>query len=212
MKDDWADQFRRLLADIVGRTVAGSGYPPRAIEAAESRLGVRLPGPLRSYYLAVGRHKINQVHNRLLSPDDLFVSRRHLVFMEDNQSAVYWGIGARSAAADPVVSQTLDPDEGGWAAESPCSKFLPATLCWQAVNGGLPYTGYSDPVDPAVVRRFTRGWPPAGHVGKASAFARGGRALCVLVEDTSALVYLGARGRRDFRSAASELGVPVHET
>jgi hypothetical protein len=50
----WANRFRGLLADITGRAAPSHGYPARAVESAEARLGARLPGPLRDYYLSVG--------------------------------------------------------------------------------------------------------------------------------------------------------------
>jgi hypothetical protein len=211
MAAGWASPFRRLLADIAGRAAPSHGYPLAAVKGAEARLGVKLPGPLRDYYLSVGRHKLNQAHNRLLPPGRLYVSHGRLVFMEENQWVVFWGVRSRSPAADPIVFQTTDPDDGYWAAESPCSQFLPAMLCWQAVSGGLPHIGYSDRIDSAAASRLAAGWPPAGRIGELSAFARGGRVVCLLFEDKSALVTIGARSRRDFQGLASELGIAVHE-
>ena len=210
MAEAWATRFRGLLADITGRASASHGYPPRAIETAESRTGIRFPGPLREYYLSVGRHKINRAHNRLLPPDALFVAQGRLVFMEENQSVVYWGVLA-TAAVDPVVFQTTEPDDGDWQAESKCSRFLSAMLCWQAVGGGLPYIGYCDPIAPPAARRLTRDWPAAGRMGGLSAFVRNGQVVCVLDEGAFALLHVGASSRRSFQALAAELGMPVHE-
>jgi hypothetical protein len=207
----WADRFRGLLASITGRAAAGHGYPAHAVESAEARLGIRLPTPLREYYLSVGRHQINRAHNRLWPPDALEISRGRLVFMEENQCVVFWGVGSRSAAADPVVFQTTDLEDGGWSAESSCSQFLPAMLCWQAVSGGLPHIGYSDPLAPGAARRLTRGWFPAGRIGELAAFVRDGQVVCILEEGEAALLHAGSRSRRDFQALASELGVPAHE-
>jgi len=101
MAEAWSVRFRGLLADIAGRATPRHGYPLRAIEAAEVRLGVNLPAPLREYYLSVGRHKINSAHNRLLPPDALEVSQGRLVFMEENQCVVFWGVRSRKGRHRP---------------------------------------------------------------------------------------------------------------
>lgn len=211
MAEAWAEKYHKLVADVTGRAAPSHGYSARALDSAEARLGVRLPGPLRDYYLSVGRHKINCAHNRLWSPDALEVSQGRLVFMEENQGVVFWGVRRRSTAADPVVFQTTDPEDGDWAAESACSQFLPAMLCWQAVNGGLPYIGYSDPLAPAVARRLMWGWPPVGRIGELFAFVRDGRVVCLLDEGESALLHLCAGRRQDFRALVEGLNVGIHE-
>jgi hypothetical protein len=84
-------------------------------------------------------------------------------------------------------------------------------LCWQAVSGGLPHIGYSDPIATGAARRLTRGWTPAGRIAGLSAFVRGGQVLCVLDDGGSKLLHVGARSRRDFLALTSELGVGVNE-
>ncbi len=206
-----AVRFRTLLADIVGRASPSHGYSARTIKAAESRTGARLPRPLRDYYLTVGRHKINQAHNRLLPPEDLFVAQRRLVFMVENQAVVFWAVRSRTAARDPVVFQSTDPEDEDWVADAACSQFLPAMLCWQAVAGGLPHVGYSRPMGSVVARQCMRGWPSAGRIGTLSAFARDGRVVCVDNEGATAQLYMGARSRRALHALTVELGVAVDE-
>jgi hypothetical protein len=211
MSQVWAEQFRGLLSDIAGRVSQAHGYPARAVNAAEARLGFRLPEPLRDYYLSVGRHAINRAHNRLWPPDALEVSQGRLVFMEENQCVVFWGVRSRSLAVDPRVFQTTDLEEGDWVAESTCSQFLPAMLCWQAIGGGLPHIGYSDPLDPVTVRRSLQGWSRVGRIGDLSAFIRNGQVVCVIREGKFALLHIGARSRRDFQALQSQLGVEANE-
>jgi hypothetical protein len=206
-----AERFRGLLAGISGRASPRHGYPLRAVETAETRLGLSLPGPLRAYYLSVGRHKINRAHNRLLPPDALETSQGRLVFMAENQCVVFWGVRSRTVAADPVVFQTADLEDGDWCAETPCSQFLAGMMCWQAVSGGLSHIGYSDRLKLATTRQLIRGWPSAGRMGGLSAFVRDGWVLCILNEGASALAQVGARSRRGFEALVSELGVAVHE-
>jgi hypothetical protein len=211
MVQDWAMRFRRLLTDIFGRTALSHGYSSRSVERAEARLGIRLPAPLRDYYLTVGRHKINQAHNRLWPPEALMISQGRLVFMEENQEVVFWGVRSRSEAADPVVYQTTELDDGDWVSESRCSQFLPAMLCWQAVGGGLPNFGYSDPLASSVARRLTIGWSPAGRIIDLTAFVKTGRVLCAIREGKSVLLHVASRSRRDFQAMVSGFGVTIHE-
>jgi hypothetical protein len=202
-----------LLTDIIGRAATSHGYSLAAIEAAESRLGGNLPKALRDYYLSAGRHDINRVHNRLVELQALCVERRHLVFMEENQGVVYWGVRFKSAAANPTVLQTLDPDDEDetWNAEARCSEFLAAMLCWQAVNGGMRYIGYSNWVEPKAWAPSLKEWSLAGRIRGLSAFVRSGRVVCAETDDASVLLHVGARNKRDFQALRSEIGVGIHE-
>jgi hypothetical protein len=199
------------LADITGRAAGNHGFATNVLEAAESRLGVRLPSPLRGYYGSIGRHKINRAFNRLLPPGGLEISQGRLVFMEENQCVVFWGVRCKSAAADPVVFQTTDPEDGDWFAESTSSQFLSAMLCWQAVGGGAPYMGWSNPIDLATVRRLSRKWSLVGRIKELSAFLGDGSVVCVLKEGTSATLHVASSNRRRFQALKSETGLGIHE-
>ena len=180
------------------------------VEATEARLGLRIPGPLRDYYLTVGRHKLNRIHNRLTEPKELEVRQGRLVFMEENQSVVYWGVRAKVKALDPIVFQTQDPDGDDWFAESSCSSFLLTMLSFHA-TGGLPCIGYSDKFSRNEVPRLVKSWTPVGRVREMSGFANGGKVLCVFEEGDQAFIQVGAPNRRDFRAITQELGIGIHE-
>jgi hypothetical protein len=210
MAGKFVERYRTVLAALTGRESSAHGFPLRAVEAAEARLGFGIPEALRDYYLSVGRHELNRVHNRLWPPERLEVSRGRLVFLEENQCAAYWGV-RRGTATDPKVSQTMDPEDGGWVSEVRCSLFLPAMLCWYAASTWMPYTGYSDVMDPAAARRLVRGWPSAGRSGVHAAFARAGQVVCIEDCGGGVMVRLGTRSRRDFNTLVSEFGVAVHQ-
>jgi len=84
----------------------------RKLAKAEKRLEIRLPRALRDYYLVAGRERIlNHAFNRLCFPEGWEMETGKLVFMEENQTAVVWGVTAtsRSSAGSsvfqgPVVS------------------------------------------------------------------------------------------------------------
>jgi len=211
MADAWTQHFRGLLTEISGRASATHGYSSRVVEAAEARLGVRLPAPLRAYYLSVGRHPLNRVHNRLWPPDEWEVARGRLVFMEENQSVVFWGVPNRSRAADPMVYQTSDLEDDDWYAEARCSRFLAATMCWQAVGGGLPHGGLAEPIPWTKARRVMRGWRSVGCINDLSAFVQAGRVVCLLRDGETALMHLATRSRRALKALESQLGVAIDE-
>jgi hypothetical protein len=210
MAGRYTEGYRKVLAAITGRASSAHGYPPRTVEAAEARLGFAIPAALRDYYLSVGRHELNRVHNRLWPPADLAVSGGRLVFLEENQCVVYWGVRRRTTAADPVVSQTTDLDDPEWSAEVRCSLFLPAMLCWYAAASWMPHTGYTDEMPHDAARRLVRGWPSAGRSGVHAAFVRPGQVVTVEEWGGGVVVRLGTRTRRDFDAVVSEFGVGVH--
>jgi hypothetical protein len=208
MEGGFAEGYRSVLAAITGRTSSSYGYPRREIEAAETRLGFGIPATLRDYYLSVGRHELNRVHNRLWSPDELEMHDRRLVFQEENQCVMYWGV-RRTTAADPVVSQTMDLDDAEWRREVRCSLFLPSMLCYYAA-GWMPHTGYTDELPHAAARRLVRGWPSAGRSGVHSAFARPGQVVTVEEAGGGVVVRLGTRSRRDYETLVAGFGIGVH--
>ncbi len=64
-------------------------------------------GALRDDYLCAGRERrFNHVFNRLLPPQEWFIDQGQLVFMEVNQSVVFWGIALEAEMIDdPPIFQ-----------------------------------------------------------------------------------------------------------
>jgi hypothetical protein len=96
-------------------------------------LGFSLPSALRDYLLLAGGARENREHNRLLPPEELAVEDGYLVFMEENQSVVDWGIPLTLARrADPEVWQRVNGDEPEWYSEElRFSEFILKNLAWQ---------------------------------------------------------------------------------
>ncbi|MFD7830939.1 SMI1/KNR4 family protein [Kitasatospora sp. NPDC059803] len=69
------------------------GFTDAELDAAEGRLGLRLPAALREAYRLFGRREdLTGNHNRLLAPEELFVLEGALVYQEENQACVHWGV------------------------------------------------------------------------------------------------------------------------
>jgi hypothetical protein len=130
----------RFLEKLYGRL---RGVGAGQLDAAERRLGLKLPRALRTYYLKTGATRaLHQRHNRLLSPRQLRVADDHLVFYEENQNVVEWGIRVRDLKrADPPVRQGQQHDDHWhWYPEfKSVSEFALAQGAWQAVMGGMRY-------------------------------------------------------------------------
>jgi hypothetical protein len=124
------------------------------IENAEKRLGIKIPLSLKEYYLLSGREKrINQFHNRLRPPEKWFVDGDNLVFMEENQWVVYWGVPvAKAETKDSGVFQGVNFRDKGidWHSEhESCATFLNVMAIWHASYGGAvsnTAVGYVDEV------------------------------------------------------------------
>ncbi|MFN7972773.1 MAG: hypothetical protein U0166_10565 [Acidobacteriota bacterium] len=134
--------YRELGQRYLGGSVTGKdGVPEEQVILAESRLGFALPCALRDYYLVLGAvPKLNRVHNRLLAPSELQPEEGFLVFLEENQGVVSWGIPLSIIAEeDPVVWQRTNTPPFRWLSEEKTFvAFLESMFTWYAEGGVLP--------------------------------------------------------------------------
>jgi hypothetical protein len=203
------------------------GYPltertamsAKTLAAAEKRLDVQIPASLRDYYLVSGRERRFSVcHNRLLAPQEWILDRQRLVFMEENQCVVFWGVSTRSTRSadpdDPPVSQGVNDEPITWHPEHrKCSVFLAVMLHYQAVSGGFPSCGMGSAPDD-VSRRLRNGWSYCGEVNRMKAYSRSNQVVCLMpgggVPFTPAMgVLAGGKTRGDLQAIANDLGVTL---
>lgn len=70
-----------------------NGFTQSEITQAESRLAVNFPQNLIDFYKILGKNEqINEIYNRLLPPDAIFIEDNHLIFYEENQNVCFWAI------------------------------------------------------------------------------------------------------------------------
>src|SRR5579885_1017885 len=80
---DFWNAYREVVARLFSPLSERDGLSEAQISAVETRFGFRLPGTLRAFYLIAGkREDLNQVYNRLLLPEDLYIAEQYLVFYE----------------------------------------------------------------------------------------------------------------------------------
>ncbi|MEU3493579.1 SMI1/KNR4 family protein [Kitasatospora cineracea] len=97
------------------------GCPEAELDAAEARLGLRLPAALREAYRLFGnRPDLTGNQDTLLTPDRLYVDLDCLVYRVENQSCAYWGVPLAALGQDdpPTVvwSDTDAPRTEPWTA------------------------------------------------------------------------------------------------
>ncbi|WP_316527708.1 SMI1/KNR4 family protein [Kitasatospora brasiliensis] len=86
------------------------GFTDAELDAAERRLGLRLPAALREAYRLFGRRAdLTSSHDVLLTPDELHVLDGALVYRAENQGCAHWGVPlADLGREDPPTVGRLD--------------------------------------------------------------------------------------------------------
>jgi hypothetical protein len=115
----FARKYSAALESLIGRPlISRVGLPLAQLIACERRLKLRLPAALKSYYQLAGKLPINTEHNRLYPPRSLGIKNGKVVFMEENQAVVFWGIDVRELkGSDPTVYQANNEREIAWYPE-----------------------------------------------------------------------------------------------
>lgn len=145
---------------------ANWGFEESEIVALEKQLNIALPATLREYYLTLGRHEaINYSHNRLLQPGGEigFSPDEYLIFYEENQAVVYWGIKKEDLSnANPSVYGNYSSADGNpnWYLELPNTEACLLMLAvYNGVLGGLKYNAnYLESVNLDVVNYIKENW------------------------------------------------------
>ncbi len=126
------------------------GFTEQELTLAENHVPVSLPQILRDYYQSLGKYpELNHSFNRLLIPEEWYVTQTgYLVFFEENQGVVIWGIKREDAhMSNPPVYGSYD-NGTSWLLDAPsCSDFLVSMAYLQAVMGGLPYCANTSEID-----------------------------------------------------------------
>jgi hypothetical protein len=181
---DYADIYRATFEQLGTPLLPDSGIPETDLASAGQKLGFQLPAALRSYYLVAGKHKLNRVYNRLYDPNAWRVHLDHLVFMEENQAVVFWGIPMKQLSLlDPSIYQApkYKGQPHAWYLEHDnCSTWLQVMLHWQATfGGGHPFT-QTAPAPPDTLPTLDQQWTFIGEVNGMRAYNRPGQAVCYL--------------------------------
>ncbi len=209
------EYYRTLYSTFGYPLTKSASLSPKVLRAAEDHLGVRSPAALRDYYSVAGRERrFNACHNRLLPPSEWTIDKKRLIFMEENQSVVFWGVSTRNPDSDdPPVSQGINDEPICWYPEHRrCSVFLAVMLHYQAISGGFRYCGKGDAPERTGYRLKEHGWTYYGEVNSLFAYSRPNQVVCLMPPGDlpfmqSWSVLAGGKTANDLRIIAAELGV-----
>lgn len=201
--------YRRLFETFGYPLTRRSAITGALVKTIEKSLGVVAPPSLRDFYAVAGRERrFSRSHNRVLSPRDWFVDKGRLVFMEENQAVVLWGVSLRLPHDDdPPVDQAVNHEgELRWSRVSRhCSRFLAVALHYQAVCGGLRHCANA-PLPDDLKRRLRGRWSCSGTVNRLTAYNRSNQVLCV---EPELGVLVAGKTLTDLRAIESDLGLDL---
>src|SRR5262249_12439060 len=203
-------QYRSIFETVGYQLAPEDGTPESDIRSADQRLGTVAPDAMREYYLVAGRERqFNTIYNRLRPPAEWCIDQSKLIFMEENQVVVVWGVRATAEpAADPPVCLGANNERIYWHKEHDrCSVFLKVMVLWQGVFGAaLPY-GDVAPVSLGLRRKLRQNWIFVGEVNKMQAFCREGQVVCHLRWEDRWRAFYGASSQEKLDSMVAELQV-----
>jgi hypothetical protein len=118
MELDWSEQSPHIRT-LFRPWQPGDGDEEATIQAAEERLGVRLPSPLRTFYLAWGKRRdLTAVVHPLLAPAELVIRADTLIFWVEHQAVSYWGVRCEALVqTNPPVVRS-ESGLSGWEVEA----------------------------------------------------------------------------------------------
>jgi hypothetical protein len=138
-KRKYSGAFKTLL----GRNLKqGDGFDARELAQCEKRLKLKLPKAFREYYEFAGKLPVNTEHNILYDPQRLTICNGKLLFMEENQRVVFWGLHAQEPnQADPQVFQAINSEPIQWfSQEKPFSVFILSMWRWlKGLDAQIPH-------------------------------------------------------------------------
>ena len=119
------------------------GFSETQLLKAEKRLLITLPEEFRAYYLELGATKsVNQSHNSLATPQQLYFEGDYLCFCEENQGVVMWAIRKEDLnnPNPPVWGNYGSETDPNWIQETQTlSDFWLYIAIYNGTMGGLPY-------------------------------------------------------------------------
>lgn len=204
------------LFQMLGRALRPTdATDPHAITKAEQALDIAAPRALREFYLLAGNaHDLTTAYDQFLPPADWSVQGGKLVFLEENQDVVRYGVDCSTAAGDdPPVWITTTGDATEWFRVCErCSEFIATMLVWQCTFGeALPHaaSGLAGPgTEPALQAR----WRPVGTVNDMRAYVQPGHAACLVEWSDGMRVFVAALTEQALGALENALGVVLEDS
>lgn len=148
------DELQSICAAAFGAWSPQLGVTAQEIEAAEQRLGITLPEPLRDFHLTCGRQPQMLDADFHFTPlEQLKLEDDALFFCAENQQTVAWAVlAADLALPDPKVKYRRPGKPGKWFLDTrSCASFILNNACWQGVMA-LPESAWFEIMDDRLPR------------------------------------------------------------
>jgi hypothetical protein len=133
-------RWRSLVPQYLGRPWrAHDGISPAAVASAEQRLHCLLPAAVRAFYCTLGAiDALCTVHNRIRSLEKLAFEEDYLLFMDENQDVVSWGVRRRDIDQPnpPTWQRNNTPPTEWFAEEKSFTELLESMFEWYASSTG----------------------------------------------------------------------------
>jgi hypothetical protein len=128
-KRKYSQAFKNLVDRGLKR---GDGFEVTELSKCEKRLKLKLPLAFHEYYEIAGKAPINTEHNILYGPSKLKIWKGKLLFMEENQRVVFWGLDMQELdQTDPQVFQAANSEPITWYSEERSfSEFILSMWRW----------------------------------------------------------------------------------
>jgi hypothetical protein len=134
---DYVNLYNELVLQLLKRKLKRSdGIIVSEIKKQERKMGFCLPKAVRDYYQVAGRlNELNKFHNRLFDIDEIEIDGDYILFMEENQAVVHWGIKKADTKPDPEVWQRVNSPMAEWYSEElTFSQFMIRMYKWQVTD------------------------------------------------------------------------------
>jgi hypothetical protein len=131
--NDCSETFRGFTSKYLQRKWAATdGLSKKIIADAESRLEIKFPPAMKGFYLSLGNAAdFCSIHNFISHPKDVVFDEGYLMFMDENQSVVSWGIKKRDLdKSDPKVWQRNNGAERWYSERKTFSELLISMFDW----------------------------------------------------------------------------------
>jgi len=197
---------------LFGPLGAHDGLGEEPLAEAEARLRLRLPKALREVYRVSGlRADLHASHNRLLAPDELALEDDVLVFYEEHDRHMLWGMRvAELGQANPEVVISPGTPPLRWSSEAqPLTSFLASMLLVQRMS--VPPWVLKRKVGQALLEQFEGLYPRLevfGRVGESARwFGEDGHLVRVEGKVPSAVVTVAAPSREALMALGERLEI-----
>jgi hypothetical protein len=209
---DFDRRYTDIISEILRPLTPADGIPKTEIISVEKRLALKLPQALKSLYELTGNfNDLHSAYDKLIPLSELALVDGLLIFYEENQGVVLWGIREQDFdIPDPPVYQA-QPGAAPLAcyitAET-LSDFLLYMLLRQAVSGAMPHTSSCE-ANPKTVRAIKENWPFIAEMEGTRIYNRGGQVIAIFdapAPEADSILLLGARDRADMLAIDKILG------